>query len=128
MIYMQVMKRRLLCFQQAGRLSWSSCRLPGLSPERSEYVMSRRENDERKAAALSYKQGYYAPVVVASGKGVVAEAIIACAHEAGVYVHESPELVKLLMQVDTDQYIPPELYRAVAEVLVWLYRMENEQV
>lgn len=84
------------------------------------------KGDERKAAALSYKQGYYAPVVVAAGKGVVAEAIIACAHEAGVYVHESPELVNMLMQVDIDQHIPPELYRAVAEILVWLYRMEQE--
>lgn len=90
--------------------------------------MSRREDDERRAAALSYKQGFYAPVVVARGKGVVAEAIIACAHESGVYVHESPELVKLLMQVDCDQFIPPELYRAVAEILVWLYAIENEQV
>lgn len=88
--------------------------------------MKRAENDQRQAAALSYKQDYYAPVVVARGKGVMAEAIIACAREAGVYVHESPELVKLLMQVDTDQFIPPELYRAVAEVLVWLYRMEQE--
>jgi len=90
--------------------------------------MSRRDKEERRAAALSYKQGYYAPVVVARGKGVVAEAIIACAREAGVYVHESPELVKLLMQVDSDQFIPPELYRAVAEVLVWLYAMEKEHV
>jgi len=89
--------------------------------------MSRRD-DERRAAALSYKQGYYAPVVVARGTGVVAEAIIACARESGVYVHESPELVKLLMQVDCDQFIPPELYRAVAEVLVWLYAMEREGV
>jgi flagellar biosynthesis protein len=90
--------------------------------------MPRRDDEERRAAALSYKQGYYAPVVVARGTGVAAEAIIACAHEAGVYVHESPELVKLLMQVDCDQFIPPELYRAVAEVLVWLYAMENERV
>lgn len=89
--------------------------------------MPRDRDDQRRAAALSYKQGYYAPVVVARGSGVVAEAIIACAREAGVYVHESPELVKLLMQVDSDQYIPPELYRAVAEVLVWLYAMEREQ-
>jgi flagellar biosynthesis protein len=87
--------------------------------------MTRHKDDERKAAALSYKQGYYAPVVVASGKGGMAEAIIACAREAGVYVHESPELVQLLMQVDTDRHIPPELYRAVAEVLVWLYAMEH---
>jgi flagellar biosynthesis protein len=89
--------------------------------------MGHREDEERKAAALSYKQGYYAPVVVARGKGVMAEAIIACAREAGVYVHESPELVKLLMQVDTDQFIPPELYRAVAEVLVWLYWLEQQK-
>jgi flagellar biosynthesis protein len=41
-----------------------------------------------------------------------------------VYVHESPELVSLLMQVDLDQSIPPELYRAVAELLAWLYRLE----
>ncbi len=88
--------------------------------------MTTPDSDERKAAALSYKQGYYAPVVVARGKGVMAEAIIACAREAGVYVHESPELVQLLMQVETDQFIPPELYRAVAELLVWLYRMEAE--
>ena len=90
--------------------------------------MTRHKDDERRAAALSYQQGYYAPVVVARGKGVMAEAIIACAREAGVYVHESPELVQLLMQVDTDQYIPPELYRAVAEILVWLYAMEHDYV
>jgi flagellar biosynthesis protein len=89
--------------------------------------MQPRDDGERRAAALSYKQGYYAPVVIARGKGVVAEAIIACAHEAGVYVHESPELVRLLMQVDNDQFIPPELYRAVAELLVWLQWLESQQ-
>lgn len=87
--------------------------------------MSSRKERERRAAALSYKQGYYAPVVVARGTGVAAEAIIACARESGIYVHESPELVRLLMQVDNDQFIPPELYRAVAEVLVWLYWVDG---
>ncbi len=89
--------------------------------------MQQREEDERRAAALSYKQGSYAPVVIARGKGIVAEAIIACAHEAGVYVHESPDLVRLLLQVDNDQFIPPELYRAVAEVLVWLHWLDSQQ-
>lgn len=89
--------------------------------------MQPRDDEELRAAALSYKQGYYAPVVVARGKGVVAEAIIACAREAGVYVHESPDLVRLLMQVENDQFIPPELYRAVAEVLVWLQWLESQQ-
>ncbi|MBM3396345.1 MAG: flagellar protein, partial [Betaproteobacteria bacterium] len=39
--------------------------------------------------------------------------------------HESPELVSLLMQVDLDDHIPPQLYRAVAELLAWLYRLER---
>lgn len=88
---------------------------------------SKKPYDQRMAAALSYKQGQYAPVIVAKGKGIMAEAIIACAKEAGVYVHESPELVTLLMQVDLDEHIPPELYRAVAELLVWLYKLEAER-
>jgi flagellar biosynthesis protein len=40
-------------------------------------------------------------------------------------VHESPELLSLLMQVDMDDRIPAELYIAVAELLAWLYRIEN---
>ncbi len=47
------------------------------------------------------------------------------AREAGVYVHGSPALVNLLMQVDLDSQIPPQLYVAVAELLVWLHRMEQ---
>lgn len=87
--------------------------------------MKNMDNELKKAIALTYKEGQYAPQVVAKGKGVTAEAIIACAREAGVYVHESPELVSLLMQVDVDRYIPPELYLAIAELLAWIYRLEN---
>jgi flagellar biosynthesis protein len=80
---------------------------------------------ERRAAALSYKKGDYAPRVIAKGDGVVAEAIINLARETGVYVHESPELVDLLMNVNLDRHIPPELYVAVAELLAWLYWLEQ---
>lgn len=79
----------------------------------------------KTAIALTYEDGTYAPKVVAKGRGVLAEAIIARAKEAGVYVHESPALVALLMQVDMDQYIPPDLYMAVAELLAWLYQIEH---
>ncbi|MBI2224827.1 MAG: flagellar biosynthesis protein, partial [Betaproteobacteria bacterium] len=44
---------------------------------------------------------------------------------SGVYVHESAELVALLMQVNLDDHIPPQLYVAVAELLAWLYRLER---
>lgn len=77
------------------------------------------------AVALAYRAGQSAPQVVAKGSGLIADAIIARAREAGVYVHESPELVNLLMRVDLDQHIPPQLYVAVAELLAWLYRIEH---
>ena len=88
--------------------------------------MSRRER-RQSAAALAYdaKGGDRAPRVVAKGYGLVAEMIIQRAQEAGLYVHRAPEMVSLLMQVDLDARIPPELYKAVAELLAWLYRLES---
>src|SRR5436190_23610856 len=80
------------------------------------------------AVALAYREDEGAPRVVAKGRGLLAEAILARAKEAGVYVHESPELVALLMQVDLDSRIPPQLYVAVAELLAWLYRLERGEV
>ena len=82
-------------------------------------------NSVREAVALAYSQTDAAPRVVAKGRGLIAEQIIARAREHGVYVHESPELVALLTQVDIDQHIPPQLYLAVAELLAWLYRVEH---
>jgi flagellar biosynthesis protein len=80
------------------------------------------------AAALAYdaKGGDSAPRVVAKGYGLVAEMIVARAKEAGLYVHTAPEMVSLLMQVDLDARIPPQLYQAVAELLAWLYSLESE--
>ena len=78
----------------------------------------------RNAVALAYQGHGTAPKVVASGKGLLADRIIELARENGVYVHESRELVALLMDVELDQRIPPNLYRVVAELLAWLYRIE----
>ncbi len=81
----------------------------------------------QNAVALSYHEGMTAPRVVAKGKGLVAEEIIRRAQEHGIYVHESAELVTMLMQLDLDERIPPELYIAVAELLAWLYRLESKK-
>lgn len=80
--------------------------------------------DRNAAVALAYAARDNAPRVVAKGYGVSAEAIIARAREAGVYVHGSPALVNLLMQIDMDSQIPPQLYVAVAELLTWLHQVE----
>ncbi len=79
----------------------------------------------REAVALAYTAAERAPRVVAKGRGLVAEEIIARARAHGVFVHESRELVALLMEVDLDARIPPQLYVAVAELLAWLYRLEH---
>jgi len=90
--------------------------------------MAKPLNDPLKSAvALAYSQTDAAPRVVAKGRGMVAEQIIVRAREHGVYVHESPELVSLLMQIDLDQRIPPQLYIAVSELLAWIYRLESGQ-
>jgi flagellar biosynthesis protein len=81
-------------------------------------------NPAQNAVALAYQTGDLAPKVVAKGRGLIAEEIIARAREHGVFVHESKELVALLMQVDLDKNIPPTLYRVVAELLAWLYHID----
>lgn len=83
-----------------------------------------RRDPPQNAIALAYQTGELAPKVVAKGRGLVAEEIIARAREHGVFVHESKELVALLMQVDLDRHIPPTLYRVVAELLAWLYHID----
>ena len=82
---------------------------------------------QQRAVALAYAAGSQAPTVVAKGRGMVAEQIIGRAKEAGVFVHESKELVSLLMDIDLDGQIPPALYRAIAELLAWLYHIESAQ-
>lgn len=82
---------------------------------------------KQAAVALAYQSGARAPTVVAKGNGLIAEQIIARAQEHGVFVHESKELVALLMDVDLDKQIPPALYRAIAELLAWLYHIESAQ-
>jgi flagellar biosynthesis protein len=88
-----------------------------------------QEKEERAlAVAMAYKAGDAAPRVIAKGRGLIAEEIIRRAREHGIYVHESPELVSLLMQVDLDSHIPAQLYVAVAELLAWLYQVERRSL
>jgi len=84
------------------------------------------ETKKSLAVALAYAPGDAAPRVIAKGRGLIAEEIILRAKNHGIYVHESPELVTLLSQVDLDSHIPPQLYIAIAELLAWLYRLEQK--
>jgi flagellar biosynthesis protein len=80
----------------------------------------------RRAAALKYERdGDGAPKVVAAGAGLIAERIVEIAREQGVPVREDPALAEALARLELEQEIPPELFVAVAEVLVWAYGLEK---
>ena len=78
----------------------------------------------KKAIAIKYtKTKDKAPKVVAKGKGTIAQKIIDLARKHNIPLYEDRNLAQLLESLDLDTEIPPELYRAVAEVLVFIYRL-----
>lgn len=77
----------------------------------------------RQALALAYGEGDGAPRLVAKGYGDVAERIIEQARRHGVPIHDSPELVGLLMHLRLDDEIPAQLYQVVAELLAWVWHL-----
>lgn len=79
-----------------------------------------------KAVALRYTPEMKAPVVVAKGKGVVAQKLIEKAKEHGIPLQEDASLVEVLSKLDIDQQIPPELYQIVAEILTFVYRADQK--
>lgn len=81
-----------------------------------------------KAVALKYDQeAGGAPVVVAAGKGAVADKILTAARQAGVEVVSDPDLVEVLGKIPLGREIPPELYQAVAEILAFVYRINQRR-
>jgi len=81
----------------------------------------------RRAAALAYRpEKEQAPRVTAAGRGKVAEKILETARQAGIPVREDPGLAEVLSRLDPGEEIPPETYRAVAEILAFLYRLDRE--
>lgn len=79
-----------------------------------------------KAVALGYDRGSEgAPRVVAKGSGYVADRILALAREHGVEVYEDADLVEVLAALDVNVEIPESMYRAVAEILAFVYRLNQ---
>lgn len=80
----------------------------------------------RRATALRYDRDQNrSPEVIATGSGLIAERIVEIAREQGLPVREDPALAEALSRLELEQEIPPELFVAVAEVLVWAYGLER---
>jgi len=86
-----------------------------------------RDHEPKQAVALKYDPEHQAtPVLVAKGRGLLADKIVAKASEHGVPIQEDASLVEVLSQLDIDQEIPPELYTLVAEVLSFIYQSDQK--
>lgn len=86
-------------------------------------------NPTHFAVALKYEKGMQAPIVVAKGQDLVAQKIKSIARDAGVTVVENPPLARALFAaVDIGGSVPPELYKSVAGVLAYVYRLKHKRL
>lgn len=79
------------------------------------------------AAALRYSEDLPAPLVVASGRGRLAEAIVEVARQSGVTLVEDPLLADTLARLDVNTLIPESLYEVVAELLAFVMSLRSER-
>lgn len=84
------------------------------------------DKEKRKQAiALSYNPGDEAPQIVATGTGIIAEKIIEKAKENDVPLYKDNELADTLSRLEIGDMIPPELYSVVAEILVFVDKLDK---
>lgn len=83
------------------------------------------DNKKKTAVALQYNPGEEAPKIVATGKGILAEKILDKAKDNDVPVYEDEKLANTLSKLELGEMIPPELYGVVAEILVFVDKMDR---
>lgn len=89
--------------------------------------MSEEQYTRKEAIALSYDPGTTsAPKVVAKGKGKIAENILEKAKEHAIPIQEDASLVEILSELNINDSIPEELYKAVSEVFAYIYQVDRE--
>ena len=88
--------------------------------------MTPKNIDDLTAVAIKYESSQdAAPRVTAKGRGVIAQKIIDLAVKHRVPLKEDPALVQILSKLEIDEHIPPELYRAIAEILAFVYTINQ---
>ena len=93
---------------------------------RAENTSAANVTAQRKAVALKYEaERDLAPKVIAKGRGHVAEHILETAQKNSVPVYQDKTLVNMLMALEIDREIPPELYKAIAEVMAYVYKIDK---
>jgi len=88
---------------------------------------SSKYKDMKKAVALRYKHGDNAPLVVAKGKGFIAEKIIEKGMEEEIYIHQDVDLVNSLIDLQINEEIPEELYEVLVEIIFYVYNLDRQR-
>ncbi len=88
--------------------------------------MGKTYHNHELAIALQY-QNQQTPKVVAKGKGLSAEQILAIAEEHGIPLQSQPELARILAEIPLGDEIPEDLFLAVAEVLALAYFLSGKE-
>ena len=80
-----------------------------------------------KAVALQYdKEKSSAPKVTAKGEGYTAQNIIKIARTHDIPIKKDEDLVELLSNLEVDREVPPEMYKAIAEVFSYIYTLTKK--
>jgi flagellar biosynthesis protein len=96
-------------------------------PKDPTYKKARKAKEQPTATALHYKSGETeAPQVVATGRGKLADRIIALAEAHDIPLVNDPALAQTLAKLELNTEIPPNLYLAVAQILAYVYRLDQE--
>lgn len=96
--------------------------------EKEKEQEQEQEQEHTLAAAIKYdSEGDNAPKVTARGRGIIAEKIIEIAGENGIPIKNDPDLIQVLSKLKVGAEIPVELYRAVAEILAFVYSLNEGQ-
>ena len=92
-----------------------------------QYFRSPQKGTEEKQAAiaLQYEPTDQAPKVIATGQGYVAEKILQVAKQENIPIHQDAKLAGNLRELSVGEYIPPDLYQVVAEILVFVDSMDK---
>ena len=91
--------------------------------------MTRDHNPPRQAVALRYQPTKdRAPKLVAKGRGYLADKILELAREHDIPVRQDRNLLQILSHLDLNEEIPPDVYKAVAEILAFIYRLSDRRL
>ena len=88
--------------------------------------MAEEKKGNRSAIAVRYDiEKDKAPLIIATGRGIVADEIMRVAQDNQIPLYEDPKLTKLLSQIELDTEVPKELYVLVAQVLFFVYKLDK---